>query len=293
LVETKIAGLWTAAIVIVEPDRKADWKEARRKALQCKCAIFCWSDATSKPEARAMTILARRVLEKKRAIAVELNAGARPAVLAGCTTYPLHDWRARPRIWHRFVFGNRFVTQIAAAAQQKVLGRDPPPPSAYASLVRAQAWMTMVGLAAVLGFATSVLEVYRDPRIAKLIAPRAAAAFEAARIDPKPCDALRTFGEQHTGSAWSQMASELLATCTTREIRRIVPSEQRLEAFGATKTEADSDGARKCATYASNSGAIVRSVRIENFTPGERATVVCTLDQPVIETIETLGSAAR
>jgi hypothetical protein len=153
--------------------------------------------------------------------------------------------------------------------------------------------VAIVGLAAVLGFATSVLEVYRDPRIARLISPRAAAAFEAARSSPRPCDALRAFGEEHTGSAWSQMATELLATCTTREITRIVPGEQRLEVYGATRAEADGDAERKCATYATNTGAVLKSANIEHFAAGERAVAVCTLDQPVIETVETLGDGSR
>lgn len=292
LVETKVAGPWGVELVIETPGPTPEWRKARQKALKARCVIFCWSSATSAPESQPFADLARRVLAQEDALSVELETGARPAELAACTTYPLHGWRADPRPWQRFIFGNRFVTQIAAAAQQKVMGRDPPPPSAYAAMVRAQAWVTIVGLAAIMGLATAFLDIYRDPWFAKLMSPRAAAAFEAARAGPSPCEALRAFGNEHTGSAWSEMASELLATCATREVTVTRTTVQRLAVFGMTATEAGSDAVEKCATYASNSGAKVTGVQVEGFIAGERATAVCSLAQPTVEQVETFGGTA-
>lgn len=278
---------------IAEHPRDAGWSAAVRSAEACPCVIFCWSRSTFPPDAEPLTRLAQRVFAADHAISVELDEGARPASLLGCTTYPLHGWRAQTGGWRRFVHGNGFVTQIAAAAQQKVLGRDPPPPSAYWRMVRAQAWIALGALAFVIGSAAGLLQFYRDPAFAKWLDPQAAAAFEAARASDKPCDALRAFGQQHNGSAWSGEASELLATCTVREIVRTAHVETKLEVFGATAAEAQSDGDRKCATLATNTNAVLKSVKIESFIPLESGTATCSLDQPTSNTKETIGTETR
>lgn len=293
LVDTKVAGPYSTEMIVEHPESSVGWRRASSQILGSKCTVFCWSAKTSYPDAAPMIELAQRAFSQDQAISVECDLGSRPAALEGCSTYPLHGWRATPRPWHRFVFGNRFVTQIASAAQQKVLGRDPAPPSAYAAMVRAQAWVAMVGLAAMLSLSTSVLTIYRDTGVARWLDPQTATAFEAALASPEPCEALRAFGEEHAGSAWSSEASDILNTCTTRDVIIIVPSEQRLEVFGATAAEAEEDATRKCMTYAGNTGATVTSVRIEDFVANVRATAVCSLDQPVTETVETMGNRGR
>jgi hypothetical protein len=295
LVERQIAGVNRTRFITEHPD-SGGWREAVNAVQNCPCVIFCWSRASAAPDAELMVVLARRVLMAGHAISVELDVGARPAALAVCTTYPLHDWRARPGGWRWFLYGKGFVTQIAAAAQQKVLGRDPPPPSAYWRLVRAQAWIGLGGTAFALGIAASLIQFYRDPVIAKWLDPKAAEAFAAAKASTEPCKALRQFGVAHTGSAWSVEASELLATCrdTPITVREIVENPLPLYALSRAELPQLADAA--CARLALNADATLKSLRIENISPdgdlGFNATALCTLDQPREDRKDVMGGGS-
>lgn len=270
------------------------WNEAMEMAERSPCTIFCWSDSTKDPASEAMRHLAEQRLAKGTAISVELDRGATPPSMAASTTYPLSGWRVRPGILLGFLFGNGFAADIAVAAQEKVIGRDPPPPSAYWRLIRRQAWIVGGALAFTLGILSSLWGIYRDPAVAKAVDREAAAAFLAAK-QSRSCDGLRKFVRDHGGSAWSDEASELLATCVMRPVTTIQRVEQPVELFEMDERRLQADAGRKCKGAALTVQATLVATRIEAIDrtchPGICARAICSLDQPVLEEREVMAGS--
>lgn len=285
---TKVTGQNRTRFMTEHP-LDAGWMEAVRAVEACPCVIFCWSEATTKTDAGPVKMLAERIDAVGHAISVELDKGTRPDSLINCATYPLYGWRAHSGVWQRLLHGKGFITQIAVAAEQKVLGIDPPLPAAYWRMVRGQAWTLLLGIVAVLSFIGLTLGFYRDPGMAKLRETRAAEAFGAAKASEKPCDALRAFGEKFTGSAWSNDANELLGTCTKRQVTMPVADEWQLEIYEESMAAVEREAKEGCGNYAKN-GLKLLSVQIGKFVPGQITKVTCVIERREIRTIETIGN---
>jgi hypothetical protein len=289
LIANSVAGQNRTRFITEHPN-DVGWMEAVRAAEASSCVIFCWSNATAAPEIEPLRKLAERIYAADHAIAVELDANTTPSALANCTTYPLYGWRAYSGGWQRFVHGNGFVTQIAAAAEQKVLGIDPPLPAAYSRMVRAQAWAALVGSVALLSLIGTTLGFYRDSFIAKKLDPKAEAAFEAAKASKNPCPALRAFGKAHNGSAWSQEASELLQTCTRREVSVAGPQVIEMPVASlSSKPDTEQVGRKLCETYSHNLEGTVLSAQLAEYVPAGTSTVRCSVRVLQAKVIETIG----
>ncbi len=270
----------------------AGWVEAARAVEACQCVIFCWSRAANDSEAEPFRTLAERIYRAGHAISVELDEGSKPSSLLNCTTYPLYGWRAQNGIWQRLLHGRGFITQIAAAAEQKVLGIDPPLPAAYWRLIRRQAWASLLGFVAVLSFIGLSLGFYRDPGIAKIREQKAAEAFSEAKASKNPCDALRAFGEKFNGSAWSNDANELLGTCTKRDVTVPVRDEWQLDIYQDTIAKVEHDAEEGCKNFARNGRTLI-AVRVGKFVPNQITKIICVIERQEIRTIETMGDQTR
>jgi hypothetical protein len=295
----------------------AGWQEAARMAESCPSVAFCWSEATQAEDATVYRSLAKKVFEAGHAISVELDEGTRPETLTGCTTYPLYGWRADPNWFLRPFFGKELLYQIAAAAQEKAIGRDPPPPKAVAALAWKQFPTKLVGLGALASFAVTVLSIYRDPDFAKIRDPQAEAAFETAKAS-KSCDALRKFAVDHNGSAWSSQASELLATCKERPVTQmqkdkvtldffvddtidgIAPVKSDVDARRVSLKTAESKARQMCEDHAQMTGGKMLAASIDRVRQDCRsnglgivcqtaARAICAIDQPVAGYQESMG----
>lgn len=293
LIRSGVAGSYRTRFLSPEPDGTG-WAEAVQAAAAAPCTIFCWSHAAQRSAAEPMRQLGGRALANRTALSVELDQGATPPSMAGSTIYPLHGWRARPGALGLFVFGRGFATDIAAAAQEKVIGRDPPPPSAYWRLIRRQAWIAGGTLAFALGIVSTLWGFYRDPAVARAVDREAAAAFRDAE-QSRSCEKLRDFAHKHGGSAWSDRASELLATCVTRPVTTVHRVEQPIELFEMEEAGLQAEGQRKCEGVAQAANATLVAARVEAIDrgcdPGVCARAICTLDQPVTEEREVMAGA--
>ena len=290
-VATKVAGQNRSRFITADPD-DAGWKEAARAAKVCSCVIFCWSQATTTPDAEPMRKLAEKVHAANHAISVELDIGTRPNALANCATYPFHGWRAQNNGWQRFLHGRSFITQIAAAAEQKVIGIDPPLPTAYWRMVRSQAWAMLLGFVALLSFAGLMLGFYRDSDVAKWRDSEGAQAVQAAKNSSKPCEALRAFPKKFPGSAWSNDASDLLETCTKREKRAYVKYKWPIKFYGKSKEEVERESFAECSNLALKDTQLV-SVKVMNFVSSKPTTIICTIGLWKYETYESFGPSGE
>lgn len=267
----------------------SEWGNVQALAASAPCVLFCWSAATGSASTRAYRQLAATTLADGRAISVELDSGTVPVEMTGSSVYPLHDWHSVLGAARYFLFGQAYLTQIAAAASEKVIGRDPPPPSTFWRLVRWQAWVAMGGVAFLVGTGASVLQFYRDPVVARWLDPEVGAAFETA-AKTRDCDTIRRFVASHPGSAWSDDAAELLATCKIHDhvMRRNV--NQPLALYAANAAEAQVEAQRVCSRRADASTALLVSVAVTATGRSGDYDVVCTLDQPFTEPRETMGA---
>lgn len=293
LVSTGVAGPYRTRLMAAAPDDPGAWNDVVQASESCPCVILCWSKYTTTPALKPLRALAMTVFGERRAISVELDPHTRPTALRLCTTYPLYGWRAQPRGWHTFVFGNQFVTQIAAGAQEKVIGRDPPPPSAHARMVRAQAWAAIVVIAAIIGASGDLIEMVKRVASAKWRHPEIGAEFDAALASAEPCDAVRGFVAAHPGSAWTVDASERLGTCTKRAVTDTVRVIQPLPVFGETRADAEKNAMALCQERATMTNATLRSVELKVFEAGGHATAHCLLDEPRTEYVEMMGGQEK
>lgn len=285
LFEAEVAGPNRTRFLTEHP-LDAGWTEAARAAANCPCVIFCWSMATLAEDAEPFRRLAAEVQARDHALSVELDKGTRPAALRGSTTYPLYGWHAHPRGWGRFVFGNRFVMQIAVAAKRKVSGQDPPPPQALWRMMRGQAWAVVVGFCAILGVVGTVWDLSTDSVVGKWFDARAGKEFAAAKGS---CDTLRVFIDKHQGSAWTDDARELLATCTIRQQVKRSNATMEVVVFGITRLEAEADSRSRCEGLARTSGGTLISSNLQRFEAGGSSTAACVIDQPMSVSVETMG----
>lgn len=293
LVRTGVAGPYRTRLMSAAPEDPGTWNDIVQVSESCPCVIFCWSKHTTTREMKPLRALGASVFGERRAISVELDPRTRPTELRLCTTYPLSGWRALPRWSNDFIFGSHFVTQIAAAAQEKVIGRDPPPPSGYARMVRAQVWAVLVGGGALIGFADDLIEMVERVASAKWRHPEMGAAYEAALASPRPCDAMRDFLTKNRGSAWATEASERILTCTKRPVTDTVRVTETLAVFGETRADAERDAKAVCEGRAKLTGATLQSVTLESFEARGRSTTRCELDEPRLESVETMGGPGK
>jgi len=289
LVSAGIAGPYATRLIAEHPD-DAGWREAERAAESSACVVFCWSVNTAAPDAHLFRDLGARVLAANNAISVELDRASRPPAMARSTTYPLYGWCVRKNAITRFCFGDGYVAQIVVAAREKVIGNDPPSPGAIWNMVRAQAYVAALGLGALIGISSGVLQFYRDPAFEKWLAPETAATFETAKAQ-RSCPAMRAFVGRHGGSAWGAEATELLASCTKVSVTKRRQEVTDLAAFGMTLGEAQANGKASCAAHARNTGGTLITVKLEDFIPSVSARALCTIDQPYEDSEERMGGA--
>jgi hypothetical protein len=162
LVSHSIAGTYSTRLLTPDPTSPEAWGAAESDVRSANCVIFCWSRSTQHTHAAGYRALASETLLDGRALAVELEPGSRPDEQAGCTTYPLHGWRGQntgPVAW---LTGRVYTAHIAAAAREKVLGRDPPPPFATRELLRRRAWALLLGVGAVIGIPATLAGLWVD-----------------------------------------------------------------------------------------------------------------------------------
>ncbi len=290
LKSTGVTNTNRVRIRTVVPDDRAAWEEVVELAEKCPCVLFCWSAQTGRPEMAPFHKLGATVFKDGRAVSVELDEGTRPKEMRTLKPYPLFGWRARPRWWHLFIFGQSYVTQIAAAAEQKALGKDPPLPSAFSRMVWQQALVVGALLVAAIGVSDDLLSLFDRVSGAQWRHPEMGAAFDSALASPQPCIALRDFANSHPKSAWQDEVTDRLLTCRDQEFTDTVPVSQTLVVFGATRADAEREAATGCRERAALTGASLRSVQVDHFEPAGRSTAKCALDEPRLRTKEVMGS---
>jgi hypothetical protein len=279
-------ALFVPRLVVAHPD-DANWREAVRDAEAARCVVLCWSRTAA--NVAPLVALGQRLCNGGTAISVELDPDSLPATLAGCSNYELHGFRCRRDPFCRFVFGDSYVSQIVAAAQEKAMGRDPPSPVTLARMVRARAWVAGVGAAAAFGLFSNVLQFGQLPFVAQWLDRDAAAAFAKAKAAPQPCAALRRFSRTHTGSAFANEAIELLATC--HSVTKIVPTPQRtsLPIYGRTDAAARADAQRLCAAQARTMHGRLNDVAIRSRNAEGAGEAECRLTVPVQQSHEVMA----
>lgn len=281
---TGVAARNRTRILFVEPADKS-WREVAKEVVSCRCVIFCWSNSTRAEEDQRLIDLAERATSNGTAIAVELDANTKPESLTNCTTYPMFGYRSGFNAWSGILFGNAFVAEIAAAAERKVAGQDPPPPQAIWMLVRKRVWAWSGGVAFALGILAALLQFYRDPEISKWLEPEAANAFEQAKASGS-CQKMRQFISKHGESAWRESATAFLGTCRTREVNETIVETTKLPAFGATREEVLIDGRRVCQGLVENLHGELIDVTIVDFLALQHATVSCKVKRTVSKSVE-------
>lgn len=292
LVERGVAGPHRTRFVSAHP-ADPDWQETVTLARDCPCVIFCWSRATVALHIAPMRALYAELLSKDQAIAVELDSGTRPDSNDGCSTYPFHGWRSGRGWAQQFVFGSGFATQIVVAAQQKVLGRDPPPPGAYRHMIRRQAWVLLVAIASTLSVFSTLLGLWTFSDFAKWRDGDGRAAFENAR-KAGDCEALRKFDDK---SAWYGDASRLEGTCKEREVKGFVERPQTLTSLSNTNTAQESERMTRemCQGFEMGQAKLI-DVRITY--KGKQGVLrigdafTCIMNVPASKSVETMGGRA-
>lgn len=284
--EEKIAGAHRTRFSTDHPSSER-WNDTTHLALTSACVVFCWSNATSKPDAAPLRMLGQKSLALGSAISVELDRKAKPPEMAGSTCYPLFGWRGHLRGWGRFVFGNSALKQIAIAAARKASGQDPPPPQALWSMIRTQAWVVLVGFVAILSAISTFWGFYNDQNLAKILDQKGEG--EVARLHSgHSCDAIRKYLASHRNGAWVDDATVLLAKCHIIKREKFQNDEISLDIFGQTLAEARNDAKQKCERYANNMGGRLTSSNVEHFVPSGAASARCSIVGRVLVDVEVI-----
>lgn len=286
-----VAGVHPTRIEAIDPQSFA-WRSVTKRARSVPAVLFCWSSATSGEEAKPMRELAAELVQKGTAIGVELDAATTPPEMAGASVYPAYGWRCRPGTVLRFLYGDMHRMQIAVAAQRKVSGQDPPPPAAFWQLIRARAWVALVGIFAAIGILWNLWSIAIDDRLAQLRQPEIGSEFESAR-DAKDCAAMRSFAAKHPGSPWRADVTEFLANCHKREVIETRTDQIDLPVAASSRREAEVNGRSLCATHTNNAGGQLISAKITSFDQAGLSQVRCTLTIGTTAVREVYGNAER
>lgn len=277
-------------LVIAHPNDQG-WRQAVQEAESGRCVVLCWSHATQHADAQPMAAFGQQLLVAGTAISVELDERSLPPELLGCTTYPLHGFRCWRDPLSRFVFGDSYVSQIVAAAQEKAMGRDPPSPVTLSRMVWVRAGVLVFSLVTILSLVFNILQVGELPFVAKAMDPKAAAAFNAAKASKAPCSALRAFSKANTGSPFADEAMELLGTCHMVTVTEDLPDTKQLPVYGATRAEAEGAAEDQCKALAGNMRAQLVSSKITQLDAAGAGMAECQFIVPTAGQREVMGEA--
>jgi len=279
------------------------WKKAADRVLEARAVLFFWSAAAQADAARPFRALARRALAAGKAICVQLDGGALPGELSGCTIYDLRGWRGRA--------SSLFMLDLVAAAKAKAAGLDPPLPRAPRQLLfRRLAYAVPTAIAAI----AIMVGLYRDFGIDRIAGSAETARWAAMR--PGSCEDLRRFLGEHSNGVHAAEAQALLNARAVSSNIRWRPTERLLPIFVSIGDEAgapDEPGARRaalargqpeaqrnCRRLAEAASARFRSARLradrfecERFQTGMvcafQGEAVCALDESYQVAVETCG----
>lgn len=271
--EAKVAGVHATRIETPAP-HSTEWVQVAQLARASRSVLCCWSHETAGPQGAALRALGADLLARGTLLSIALDRSATPPELAASTTYPAFGWRCKPGAFLRFLFGDMHCTQIAIAAQRKVSGQDPPPPTALWQLVRARGWVAIVGFFALLGTAATLWTLYTDDALERALNPAVAAEFARAR-DARDCKAMHAFADKHGGSGWKANVTEFLSNCQMRDVAVNQRAQQKLPLFASSRAAAQVEAERLCALAARNhSGSVIRG-RVASFEPDGSGIAEC------------------
>lgn len=271
--EAKVAGVHSTRIEAPAP-QTPEWVQVAQLARASRCVLFCWSNATSGPQGAALRALGAELLARETAVSIELDRGATPPEMARSTIYPAFGWRCKPGVILRFLFGDMHRAQIAIAAQRKVSGQDPPPPAALWQLIRARAWVAIVGFFALLGTAATIWSLYTDDALERALDPAVAVEFARAR-DARDCKAMHAFADKHSGSGWKASVTEFLANCQMRDATVEKQTTQTLPLYAGSRKGAQTEADRLCALAARNHAGRLLRARVASFEPDGSGSAAC------------------
>lgn len=221
-------GGFRVQLAVAHPN-DSDWRIKEAVALDARAVLACCSSAGLLADAAAFRELAALLAAAGRAIAVELEPGAVPAELAGCSTYRLHGHQAFPRWWSRLFFGHPHRNLIAAAATDKAEGRDPPSEAALRTIQLTQLGLRLAPLIVVIGLTSSLIGLSDWEPVQKWWHADSGRAWVAARAEG--CPGARAFAanSRYVGSPWDDEVTQFLAGCpdpervVTQDFEEVVP----------------------------------------------------------------------